>query len=152
LAFKRDSSRTDGRSTGRSIRQALYRESPGRNLPAPTSDPGDHSPTFAECDGVSARGRAADMGILERWFGLSEAGTDVRTEIEAGVTTFLTMAYILVVNPQILGDAGVPVEGALFATAASAAIGSILMGFLANYPFALAPGMGLNAYFTYTVV
>lgn len=92
------------------------------------------------------------MGILERWFGLSEAGTDVRTEIEAGVTTFLTMAYILVVNPQILGDAGVPVEGALFATAASAAIGSILMGFLANYPFALAPGMGLNAYFTYTVV
>lgn len=92
------------------------------------------------------------MELLERWFGLREAGTTVRTELEAGVTTFLTMAYILVVNPQILGDAGVPIEGALFATAASAALGSILMGLIANYPFALAPGMGLNAYFTYTVV
>ena len=92
------------------------------------------------------------MEFLERWFGLREAGTTVRTELEAGVTTFLTMAYILVVNPQILGDAGVPIEGALFATAASAALGSILMGLIANYPFALAPGMGLNAYFTYTVV
>lgn len=100
----------------------------------------------------NAGGRAADIGILERWFGLREAGTDVRTELEAGLTTFLTMAYILVVNPMILADAGVPIEGALFATAVSAAIGSILMGVLANYPFALAPGMGLNAYFSYTVV
>lgn len=90
--------------------------------------------------------------MLERLFRLREHGTDVRTEVEAGVTTFLTMAYILAVNPQILGEAGVPVEGALFATAVSAALGSLLMGLLANYPFALAPGMGLNAYFTYSVV
>lgn len=90
--------------------------------------------------------------VLERWFGLRENGTTVRTEVEAGFTTFLTMAYILAVNPLILSEAGVPIEGALFATAVSAAVGSILMGLLANYPFALAPGMGLNAYFTYTVV
>lgn len=89
---------------------------------------------------------------LERLFRLRENGTSVRTEVEAGLTTFLTMAYILVVNPLILSEAGVPMEGALFATAVSAAIGSILMGLLANYPFALAPGMGLNAYFTYSVV
>jgi adenine/guanine/hypoxanthine permease len=101
---------------------------------------------------LSERARAADMGLLDRLFHLREAGTDVRTELEAGFTTFLTMAYILVVNPQILAEAGVPIEGALFATAVSAALGSILMGVLANYPFALAPGMGLNAYFTYTVV
>lgn len=90
--------------------------------------------------------------LLERAFGLRAAGTTVRTELEAGLTTFLTMAYILAVNPQILSEAGVPVEGALFATAVSAAVGSLLMGLLANYPFALAPGMGLNAYFTYAVV
>lgn len=101
---------------------------------------------------LSARVRAADMGVLERWFRLREAGSDVRTEVEAGITTFLTMAYILVVNPQILSEAGVPIDGALFATAVGAAVGCILMGLLANYPFALAPGMGLNAYFTYTVV
>ncbi|MDQ3604821.1 MAG: NCS2 family permease [Gemmatimonadota bacterium] len=91
-------------------------------------------------------------GWLERQFRLRESGTTVRTEVEAGVTTFLTMAYILVVNPLILSEAGVPIEGALFATAVAAALGSILMGVLANYPFALAPGMGLNAYFTYSVV
>jgi AGZA family xanthine/uracil permease-like MFS transporter len=90
--------------------------------------------------------------MLERLFRLQENGTTVRTELEAGLTTFLTMAYILVVNPLILSEAGVPIEGALFATAVSAAIGSVLMGLLANYPFALAPGMGLNAYFTYSVV
>ena len=90
--------------------------------------------------------------MLERLFRLTEHGTTVRTELEAGLTTFLTMAYILAVNPQILAEAGVPVEGALFATAVAAGIGSILMGLLANYPFALAPGMGLNAYFTYSVV
>lgn len=107
---------------------------------------------MTEQPSLSARVRAADMGVLDRFFGLRDAGTDVRTELEAGFTTFLTMAYILVVNPQILFEAGIPIEGALFATAVSAAIGSILMGLLANYPFALAPGMGLNAYFTYTVV
>jgi AGZA family xanthine/uracil permease-like MFS transporter len=90
--------------------------------------------------------------MLERLFRLRENETTVRTELEAGLTTFLTMAYILAVNPQILSEAGVPIEGALFATAVSAALGSILMGVLANYPFALAPGMGLNAYFTYSVV
>lgn len=107
---------------------------------------------MTEQPSLSARVRAADMGVMDRFFGLRDSGSDVRTELEAGFTTFLTMAYILVVNPQILSEAGVPIEGALFATAVSAAIGCILMGLLANYPFALAPGMGLNAYFTYTVV
>jgi AGZA family xanthine/uracil permease-like MFS transporter len=91
-------------------------------------------------------------GSLEHLFKLSENNTTVRTEIAAGVTTFLTMAYIIFVNPTILSEAGVPFSGALFATCISAAIGSLMMGLIANYPFALAPGMGLNAYFTYTVV
>jgi AGZA family xanthine/uracil permease-like MFS transporter len=90
--------------------------------------------------------------LLERLFKLSENRTTLRTEVAAGVTTFLTMAYIIFVNPAILKDAGVPFEGALFATCMAAAAGSLMMGLLANYPFALAPGMGLNAYFTYTVV
>lgn len=89
---------------------------------------------------------------LERLFKLSENKTTIRTELAAGLTTFLTMAYIIFVNPQILSEAGVPFSGALFATCLSAAVGSLVMGLLANYPFALAPGMGLNAYFTYTVV
>jgi AGZA family xanthine/uracil permease-like MFS transporter len=89
---------------------------------------------------------------LDRVFKLTENQTNVRIEIAAGATTFLTMAYIIFVNPAILKDAGVPFEGALFATCVSAAIGSLMMGLIANYPFALAPGMGLNAYFTYTVV
>jgi AGZA family xanthine/uracil permease-like MFS transporter len=90
--------------------------------------------------------------MLERLFKLSENNTTVRTELAAGLTTFLTMAYIIFVNPQILSEAGVPFSGALFATCLSAAVGSLMMGLIANYPFALAPGMGLNAYFTYTVV
>src|SRR5215831_2390749 len=89
---------------------------------------------------------------LERLFKLSENNTTIRTELAAGLTTFLTMAYIIFVNPQILSEAGVPFSGALFATCLSAAVGSLMMGLLANYPFALAPGMGLNAYFAYTVV
>ncbi|HEX6747902.1 MAG TPA: NCS2 family permease [Longimicrobium sp.] len=89
---------------------------------------------------------------LERAFHLRAHGTTVRTEIEAGLTTFLTMAYVLAVNPLILHQAGVPLQGALFATAVAAAVGCFLMGVLANYPFATAPGMGLNAYFTYAVV
>lgn len=97
-------------------------------------------------------GTRAPGGVLERFFRLRENGTTVRTEVEAGLTTFLTMAYILAVNPLILSEAGVPIEGALFATALSAALGTLVMGLLANYPFALAPGMGLNAYFTYSVV
>jgi AGZA family xanthine/uracil permease-like MFS transporter len=91
-------------------------------------------------------------GSLERLFKLTENNTTIRTEIAAGMTTFLTMAYIIFVNPAILSEAGVPFSGALFATCISAAVGSLLMGLIANYPFALAPGMGLNAYFTYTVV
>jgi AGZA family xanthine/uracil permease-like MFS transporter len=90
--------------------------------------------------------------LLEHLFKLSEHRTTMRTEIAAGVTTFLTMAYIIFVNPAILHEAGVPFSGALFATCIAAAVGSLMMGLLANYPFALAPGMGLNAYFTYTVV
>jgi adenine/guanine/hypoxanthine permease len=89
---------------------------------------------------------------LERLFKLSENKTTIRIELAAGVTTFLTMSYIIFVNPQILSEAGVPYAGALFATCLSAAVGSLMMGLIANYPFALAPGMGLNAYFTYTVV
>ncbi|PVZ11360.1 MULTISPECIES: NCS2 family permease [unclassified Pseudomonas] len=90
--------------------------------------------------------------MLERLFKLKAHGTDVRTEILAGLTTFLAMAYILFVNPSILGSTGMD-KGALFvATCLAAAIGSAVMGLIANYPIALAPGMGLNAFFTYTVV
>ncbi|EHD0093166.1 NCS2 family permease [Vibrio vulnificus] len=90
--------------------------------------------------------------MLERLFKLSEHGTNVRTEIIAGITTFLTMAYIIFVNPAILADAGMD-RGAVFvATCLAAAIGCFIMGLLANYPIAQAPGMGLNAFFTYAVV
>jgi adenine/guanine/hypoxanthine permease len=89
---------------------------------------------------------------LDRFFKLTANNTTVRTEVSAGLTTFLTMAYIVFVNPTILSEAGVPFDGALFATCVAAAVGSLTMGLVANYPFALAPGMGLNAYFTYTVV
>ena len=90
--------------------------------------------------------------MLERLFQLKAHNTTVRTEILAGVTTFLTMAYILFVNPNMLAETGMD-HGAVFvATCLAAAIGSLVMGLLANYPIALAPGMGLNAFFTYTVV
>jgi AGZA family xanthine/uracil permease-like MFS transporter len=88
---------------------------------------------------------------LERYFEFRRLGTNWRTEILAGVTTFLTMAYIVLVNPAILSSAGVPLHAATAATCLSAAFGSLLMGIVARYPIALAPGMGLNAYFTYTV-
>jgi AGZA family xanthine/uracil permease-like MFS transporter len=88
---------------------------------------------------------------LESYFEFTRLGTNWRTEILAGVTTFLTMAYIVLVNPAILADAGVPLPAVTAATCLSAAFGSILMGIIARYPIALAPGMGLNAYFTYTV-
>ena len=90
--------------------------------------------------------------MLDRYFGLESHGTTVRTELIAGLTTFLTMAYIVVVNPVILGDAGMPVAAVAVATCLAAGFGCILMGLLSNYPLAMAPGMGLNAYFTYTVV
>ncbi len=90
-------------------------------------------------------------GILERIFKLSAKGTTVKTEIIAGLTTFVAMAYIIFVNPSILADAGIPKEAAIAATIWSAVIGSTLMGLWANFPVALAPGMGLNAFFAYYV-
>ncbi|MFA5537058.1 MAG: NCS2 family permease [Bacillota bacterium] len=86
------------------------------------------------------------------FFKLQENNTNVKTEVLAGITTFMTMAYIIFVNPTILSDTGMPWGAVFTATCISAAFASFLMGFLANYPFALAPGMGLNAFFTYTVV
>src|SRR5215468_1095328 len=88
--------------------------------------------------------------MLERLFDLRGRGTTVRTEVLAGLTTFVTMAYIVVVNPAILGAAGMPIAAVAVATCLASGLGSILMGLLSNYPLAL--GMGLNAYFTYTVV
>lgn len=90
--------------------------------------------------------------MLEKFFKLKENGTTVRTELLAGLTTFLTMAYIIFVNPSILGDAGMPKDAVFVATCLAAAIGTLIMGVYANYPMALAPGMGLNAYFAYAVV
>jgi AGZA family xanthine/uracil permease-like MFS transporter len=89
---------------------------------------------------------------LERYFEFKQLGTDWKTEILAGITTFMTMAYIVFVNPAILHETGMPLAAVTAATCISAAIGSLLMGAFARYPIALAPGMGLNAYFTYTVV
>lgn len=93
-----------------------------------------------------------DEGFLERTFHLREKGTSVRTEIMAGITTFMTMAYIIFVNPSICSETGMPFAALMYATIASSILATVLMAFLANYPFALAPGMGLNAYFTYSVV
>ena len=90
--------------------------------------------------------------MLEKLFQFKNNNTDVKTEILAGITTFLAMAYILAVNPMILGDSGMDIQAVFMATAISSAFASILMGVLANYPVALAPGMGVNAFFTYTVV
>ena len=90
--------------------------------------------------------------MLERVFKLSENKTNVRTEVVAGITTFLTMAYIIFVNPDILKAAGMPFGAVFAATCVAAAIGCFLMAFLSNYPIALAPGMGLNAYFAFSVV
>jgi len=89
---------------------------------------------------------------LARYFGFAQHGTTWRTEVLAGLTTFITMAYIIFVNPAILSETGMPLAAVTTSTCLCAGIGSILMGALANYPLALAPGMGLNAYFTYTAV
>lgn len=91
-------------------------------------------------------------GLLERLFKLSLHGTTVRTELIAGLTTFITMAYIIFVNPNIMADAGIDHGAAFVATCIAAALGCLLMGLYANWPVGLAPGMGLNAFFTYTVV
>ena len=93
-----------------------------------------------------------NKSLLDRYFRLSEHGTNVRTEVIAGITTFLTMAYIIFVNPSILAEAGMDGGAVFVATCLAAAIGCLVMGLWANYPIALAPGMGLNAFFTYTVV
>ncbi len=90
--------------------------------------------------------------MLERYFELQAHGTNLRTEVLAGFATFLTMVYIVAVNPTILGEAGMPVGAVAVATCLAAGFGSLLMGLVSNTPLALAPGMGLNAYFTYTVV
>ncbi len=92
------------------------------------------------------------MNLIDKLFAPRSQGSDIKTEVLAGVTTFLTMAYIIFVNPAILGDAGMPKDAVFVATCLAAAIGSLIMGLYANYPIALAPGMGLNAYFAYGVV
>ncbi len=89
---------------------------------------------------------------LETFFKLKENGSDVRTELVAGLTTFLTMAYIIFVNPTILADAGMPKDAVFVSTCLAAALGTLIMGLYANYPIGMAPGMGLNAYFAYAVV
>lgn len=89
--------------------------------------------------------------MIDRYFGLAANHTSVKQEMLGGLTTFVTMAYIVVVNPQILAEAGMPPEGVVFATCLSAAVATLVMGLYANYPIALAPGMSLNAYFTYSV-
>ena len=90
--------------------------------------------------------------MLEKFFKLRENNTNVKTEVMAGITTFMTMAYILAVNHNILSVTGMDKQAILLATALASFLGTLLMALLANYPFALAPGMGLNAYFAYTVV
>ena len=89
--------------------------------------------------------------MIDRYFKLAENHTSVKQEMLGGLTTFVTMAYIIVVNPQILAQAGMPRDGVVFATCVSAAVATLVMGLYANYPIALAPGMSLNAYFTYSV-
>jgi adenine/guanine/hypoxanthine permease len=90
--------------------------------------------------------------LLQRVFHLEENDTTIRRELLGGLTTFMTMAYVVVVNPRILSEAGMPVDGVLFATCISAAVATLIMGIWANYPIALAPGMSLNAYFAYSIV
>jgi AGZA family xanthine/uracil permease-like MFS transporter len=96
-------------------------------------------------------GESAEGRLIDRYFKLAEHQTSVKQELLGGLTTFVTMAYIVVVNPQILGQAGMPADGVVFATCLSAAVATLVMGLYANYPIALAPGMSLNAYFTYSV-
>src|SRR4029077_3404191 len=106
-----------------------------------------HSPAYS-CPPFYLKGNR----LLERIFHLHENNTTVRRDLLAGLTTFMTMAYVVVVNPRSLSEAGMPVEGVLFATCISAALATLIMGLWANYPIALAPGMSLNAYFTYSIV
>ena len=88
---------------------------------------------------------------MEKFFKLKENGTNVKTEVIAGITTFMTMDYILAVNPNMLSASGMDPTAVLIATCLASFVGTMCMALMANYPFALAPGMGLNAYFAYTV-
>ncbi|HXZ46515.1 MAG TPA: NCS2 family permease [Pseudolabrys sp.] len=103
---------------------------------------------------AEARGKSGSQtaAALERYFGLAQQGTDVRTEFIAGITTFLTMVYIVFVNPIILGKAGMDTGAVFVATCIAAAVSTFVMALYANYPIALAPGMGINAFFAFTVV
>ena len=101
---------------------------------------------------MAQQASSANEGLFERWIRLSANKTNVRTEVADGITTFMTMAYIIFVNPGIVQETGMPFEAVRYATVASTILASLLMAFLANYPIALAPGMGLNAFLTYTVV
>ena len=87
---------------------------------------------------------------MDKLFKLKEHGTDVRTEVLAGLTTFFAMSYILFVNPQMLSQTGMPVQGVFLATIIGSVVGTLMMAFYANLPYAQAPGMGLNAFFTFT--
>jgi AGZA family xanthine/uracil permease-like MFS transporter len=100
---------------------------------------------------MTATAQLQERSFVDRYFHLAENQTTVKHELLGGLTTFVTMAYIVVVNPQILAQAGVPPDGVVFATCVSAAVATLVMGLYANYPIALAPGMSLNAYFTYSV-
>src|SRR5215472_3429095 len=93
-----------------------------------------------------------ETSLIERLFHVSSSNSTVSRELLGGLTTFMAMAYVVVVNPRILGEAGMPIDGVLFATCLSSAIATLVMGLWANYPIALAPGMSLNAYFAYSIV
>jgi AGZA family xanthine/uracil permease-like MFS transporter len=101
---------------------------------------------------MSTQTSGQDQGLFERYFRLREQGTDVRTEFIAGLTTFLTMVYIVFVNPAILGKTGMDTGAVFVATCVAAAVSTMVMALYANYPIALAPGMGINAFFAFTVV
>ena len=109
----------------------------------------------AKGSSAQARGSANEpqiVTVLNEYFGLKAQGTDIRTEFVAGVTTFLTMVYIVFVNPIILSKAGMDPGAVFVATCIAAAVSTFVMAFYANYPIALAPGMGINAFFAFTVV
>lgn len=101
---------------------------------------------------MTTKSNVQDSGMLEKLFKLREHNTNVKTEVIAGFTTFMTMAYIIIVNPSILSASGMDMPALITATCLASGLTTILMAFLANYPFALAPGMGLNAFFAFTVV
>ena len=102
--------------------------------------------------GNTASAATRDLSFLERFFKLNSHNTNVKTELMAGLTTFVTMSYIMFLNPIIMSKTGMPFDGLFLATCLGAAIATIMMGLYANWPVGLAPGMGLNAFFTFSVV